>query len=670
MSTIAAKPSSASQAWVDRAITISVSILALLGIILSFLRTGITAAIFYSFGIAIYAALFVRVVLHLKRITQGSNAAWPWRHPILFSAAIALAAGTILEFLTLIGAPASSPFSLEDWGKKRLLVFAAICFLATPIMFHCHPRTVDERVSIRLKTSSVAGQLQTLPILAGTTLLFSFLAALVCGVFTWDTEAVINRALLLLIYTIFGALIISRLVKKIAERPELAFVVIALLAGSYLSFSLPAITGTSWDGQIHFDRSLGLSYLTSSEYGDAEIMLVNLPAEQFSNPDQAMKDLDAAYQTEIAQKQIATRTGLFSPVAGESLLNINTIGYIPSAIGLWLGRLLRLPINGIFILGRWMNAICYSCVMACAIRIIPFKKLLLFAIGLLPTSIYLASNYSYDPWVTAFLSLGIAMILNERSENGNEKLSSNRILLIMLVIFIGLCPKAIYFPVIAMMYLIPSSRFADKRDYRKYCFAVFVFGCLMFASFVLPMVFSQSAQAGDARGGEDVNALGQIMFILSNPIEYLSIMARFLSSYIFTNSASYSLSYSYMQALIDYLPQLINIPLVYLILAAILDGREQSAFNVVQSVLLFALFLFTILLVATSLYVSFTPVGLDTVNGCQHRYLLPALFIPLSLVNLPICRKRTSYKTVAICICNATAIIACDLLVVYAPVFS
>ena len=43
-------------------------------------------------------------------------------------------------------------------------------------------------------------------------------------------------------------------------------------------------------------------------------------------------------------------------------------------------------------------------------------------------------------------------------------------------------------------------------------------------------------------------------------------------------------------------------------------------------------FLFTVILVATALYVSFTPVGLGTVNGCQSRYLLPLLVPCLSFI--------------------------------------
>ena len=43
--------------------------------------------------------------------------------------------------------------------------------------------------------------------------------------------------------------------------------------------------------------------------------------------------------------------------------------------------------------------------------------------------------------------------------------------------------------------------------------------------------------------------------------------------------------------------------------------------------------LFSLVLVATALYVSFTPVGLATVNGCQTRYVIPVL-VPALAVGL------------------------------------
>lgn len=655
--------------WNEEAtINLIIAGVALCGIVISFLRTGITAAIFYSFFFVFYAFLTARTLKALKELYQPQSSLFLLRHPIVFSIVLALLGGIVLEFLTLIGAPASSPAVIGDWGKKRLIIFAMLTFPVAPYIFRLTQRLnrtncpVQQIRAHRTLTPSIPFLAFVIPVILGVT-------ALVCGVTIWHTSAVLQRALFLLLCIFLGLFLLLWIKRSLYGQPELAFLIIALASTSFLSFSLPTVTGTSWDAQIHFDRSLGLSYLTSGQYGEAEAMLVNLPSEQFSDPDKAVQDLSESYDAEKTDKAILTRTGLFAPVSGESLLTITTIGYIPSALGLWIGRLLGLPINGIVILGRLANAISYCVVMTYAIRVIPNKKYLLLAIGLLPTSLFLAANYSYDPWVISFLSLGIAMILRERASEPKMPISKNRILGISLVLFLGLCPKAIYFPVIALMYLIPSSRFSSKRSYHKFCRAVFLFGCIMFSSFILPMIFSTSVQAGDIRGGENVNSLDQIKYILTHPVDYLLVEAKFMSSYMLTNSAGYSLSYAYMGSLATYVPQLINLPLFWLLAVSAVDNSEQPKFTLVQSVLLVLLTIFIVFLVSSSLYVSFTPVGYETVNGCQPRYLLPILLVPLSIINIKHLGGVAKRSDMLIFLVGSIAIIACNLLVVLGTPF-
>ena len=42
----------------------------------------------------------------------------------------------------------------------------------------------------------------------------------------------------------------------------------------------------------------------------------------------------------------------------------------------------------------------------------------------------------------------------------------------------------------------------------------------------------------------------------------------------------------------------------------------------------------TACLVATSMYIAFTPVGMGTINGCQPRYMLPLFFPAMMLLGV------------------------------------
>ena len=48
--------------------------------------------------------------------------------------------------------------------------------------------------------------------------------------------------------------------------------------------------------------------------------------------------------------------------------------------------------------------------------------------------------------------------------------------------------------------------------------------------------------------------------------------------------------------------------------------------NIIYKLIVYTSMFATVVLVATSLYVMFTPVAASTINGCQYRYLLPMVF--------------------------------------------
>ncbi len=163
-------------------------------------------------------------------------------------------------------------------------------------------------------------------------------------------------------------------------------------------------------------------------YGDpvfteSEIELVAVPwvennSLQFDEVHDAEMDLNDLHLSQIASGEVNSSSGFVAAVTGESLRNISTIAYIPCALGLWLGRLLSLPLLTCFALGRLFNLFAYVVVTAIAILYIPKWKSLIATVALLPYAVYLASNYSYDPWVTGFLLLAVALVLRGVVEAG------------------------------------------------------------------------------------------------------------------------------------------------------------------------------------------------------------------------------------------------------------
>lgn len=634
----------------------------------------IYATIFYAFVlILLYSASIRTYWLYSHQLfqTYGSSKT---RNIFVSVLAISILFGVVLEGLTLIGSPLSSPLQLSSWNLQRLAAFFLLCFFVSTYAcahFLSHKNNCTQASISKCNASS---NLNALSITAFLIVAVGA-AALLSGIFPWRLSGSVNRAFFLAICILVVVITLVVLRQKGSSRPELIFLTAALVSGTFLCFALPPVTAISPDDQIHFDRSLGLSYLGRSEYSDSEIQLAHVPwvidsVVQFNDLDKVIDELDSSHSKAIETGSLHTLDGFFSPVAVSSLLNITYIGYIPSAIGLWLGRLLGLPLTGIVILGRWANLLSYCGVFYFAIKNIPSKKTLMTVIALLPTSLYLASNYSYDPWVISMLALSFSNLCRELSKS-DKTITLDGIVTICFPMLLGLCPKAVYFPVIGLLFLFPTSKFLSPSHRRVFFAGVVIFGVLVVSTFILPLFFSSAAIAGDARGGTDVNSGEQIAFIISHPIDFIKTLVAFLVDYISPiNSDQYSISYFYMGTLSTEVRCFATIPFVLIIVTALCDGQGATRLNAGAIAWILFIVACTLGLVATSLYVSFTPVGLNWVNGCQARYILPILFLPLAIIGT--CKStigETESATIqyAPIIAVGVLTVICNLLLVIAP---
>ena len=601
----------------------------------AFIFMPINAAFFFSFfgiGFTIYAVYIVHLLIRnevpferdvfLRRIAS-----------ILLGSLIC---GVLLECLTIIGDPAVSVLSLRSWSLLRAFVFACLSFFFISSAFVCKnsknlsehidgPKGFTTAVKVRgiLSTSIFAAV-----VLSCLVILLDLVVAFSIRAFCDDSSARMSFLLLISLEVLISFVTY----KSGLIRFYNCVLLCILFIGSFISFALPPITGWSWDDQIHYDHALGLSYLGRSSYDSSDEILVHVPWSVPSIPElgtERMKDAElsvaSSYGSTAADYKISN--SFVSPVDQSSLAVMSTVGYIPSAIGLWTARLLHLARPLQFILGRFFNLISYAVLCAWAIRVCPRKKTLVAAISLLPTSVYIAAQYSYDAMVTSWLLFAVCFLLKELYQP-EKRLGVGAGFILFASFTFGLAPKAIYFPLLGLMLLMPAGKFKDHRSCRNFKMLVVAFALTMILSFALPMLFSTSVQAGDARGGSDVSAIGQILFILQHPIQYLGVLWRFIVQYISpVVSDQYSVWLAYLGMVTSRFAWLATCPFIILV-ACVASGDKSKNRTFSRSKALFVLFLVlvTVALVATALYVSFTPVGHWTVNGCQPRYLIPLIF--------------------------------------------
>ena len=552
----------------------------------------------------------------------------------------AFAAAVIWEGCTVLGSPASHFSSIADWNKKRLIFFFIISYCAIFFLF-------QSGFSLKASLHSVVTRLRAADCISLLTVAFFivFGCSTIAFVFGLITAAV--YFLLVSISSVFTAC--SGIWKRSSGLPG-AFFVAAFSIGVFLVVSTPITTGISWDDQIHYSNALSTSFLFETQKTDTDISFTDEAVRRAQGYDEPSlshfdrteilehsRELNDSYRLDVDSGHVRVNKH------DEFVYTLSSIGYIPSAIGLWLARLLHFDFSSMIQFARICNLFSYCLAIAIAIKVTPSKKGLFAFVGMLPTSIFLASCFSYDAWLISFTILGFAYFLRYAWGDLNE-FTVHNISLAFLFTFLGLAVKAVYFPIIGLFFMVPRNRFADSKQRIHYYAAVFVLGLIAFASFVLPFLFSTASgsNVGDMRGGSDVNSGQQIAFILADPLRYAEILANYFSTYYLNpiTSSKYALNFAYLGTLsarvsLNAIRGLVEVlPAACLLVVGLLSSDSASVKHVGIAQFLWSsfVFLFTAVLVATALYVSFTPVGLGTVNGCQSRYLLPLLVPCLSFI--------------------------------------
>lgn len=403
-------------------------------------------------------------------------------------------------------------------------------------------------------------------------------------------------------------------------KAERVFLVIALSAGMYLAVFQPRTTLVTWDDEIHYNKVVELSYISDCRISNADqYMTRRILAKDFrinvaKENDQMLNSLYYGEENTYSE----------NPRVYANLYN--TVGYIPAAVSHAIGRGLHLPFTWIFVLGRVSNLLVYTLLIYFGMKKLHSGKWIVLTIALFPTNLFQACNYSYDYWVNSWTIFALCYLFG-LTQNTEQKVRYKDYAIILGSLFVGLGPKAIYFPLILFALMFKSEQYEGKKQmWICRCATLFVM-LVVISTFMLSFI-TVGPGTGDSRGGGDVNAALQVQFILQNPVEYTKILLNFLfGTYLrIENSGDYTNLMGYLGKSIFETYSMLSLGIAMLV-----DREKEKVLNwKIRSFVTIILF-GTVSLVATALYISFTPVGHNTVNGCQFRYLLPLIF-PLTYI--------------------------------------
>lgn len=575
---------------------------------------------------------------------------------------IDLGISVLIEFLTILGTKTGSVLSVASWQPKRMAIVLAALVVLTMLATEYLPvkddaNGVNNVDNVRPSRLSKKGKVQ-LRHAAPYVIAAAVVALLIC-IIPANVSAASRAILVVFVEISLGALAYNAC--SPAFRPERIFIAIAFGTGLAIMAAFPVSNLFSWDDEVHYSNAVSLSYIADVETTASDRMIVELfhsepgishdasfsrwkPEGNVDYERQWNQEEVYGYLSELNEANTVSTVGKTDGVS-RIVTQFCSFAYIPSAFGLWLGRLLHLSFTACFVLGRFMNLAFYVAVFSLAIRIIPVKKTLMGVVGLLPTNLFLAANYSYDFWLTSLLALGVAMLIRELLDG--TPLTTSRCFALFFVFFMALAPKAVYFPLLALLLLIPRSKFVSDRQRKLFYLTGVLVALLAVATFALPL-FETGGGSGDARGGSDVNSSAQVSYILADPAGAAYVICRYMAKeYLAVANIDLSLmNWSYLGSLQGLYPFTTGAPLLLLVMVSMTDGTARAGFPSSISARVWTLFLvgITVFLSCTALYISFTAVGSPTVAGMQPRYLLPFV-VPVSAIVLNVSfEKRPSER--------------------------
>lgn len=395
------------------------------------------------------------------------------------------------------------------------------------------------------------------------------------------------------------------------DKLHIYFFIAGLFIGIIFIILQPSATFYSWDDQIHF-KNVNELVAGNAKWNIGEFSMIDTSAV-------GRNSINSIEEQENQMKYLNNQNKSGYSSYGGKFLHYNSVAYIPSFIGFRLSRLIGLPFSICFKIGKVFNLVAYLLLISAAIKIAKIGKKLIAVIGLTPTCLFLASQYSYDPAVTSGIILGITMLINWLVDK-EYLVTFKRLLFFLIIMMYGCLSKAVYIPLILLFIIVPKDRFKSiKQCIMVKCGIVFI--CLaILSTFILPTV-SNNMTADDRGGNTSVSE--QLKVITEHPIGYANVLKD-------TMLKNYSSNFLGTGTLLHlaYIPNNnANVYYLFLLLLLFVWATDYSKYSLKcsQRISIIVLLFGVILFVWTALYLAFTPIGLNTINGVQPRYFLPLL---------------------------------------------
>ncbi len=410
-------------------------------------------------------------------------------------------------------------------------------------------------------------------------------------------------------------------IQKKNGKPEYLFAFLYLFLGIFYMAINPLYAVP--DEGMHFQRAYGISegaFVTENPdggIGTGSMLPKNL---LYGNKGGSMKLIDIldGREVELSEEEVFSdywNTALYSPFT-----------YTTQVFGVAVGKVFSRKVFFIAYCGRFAAWLAAGCILFFAIRYIPFGKNTLAAISLLPMNMHEAISLAGDTFTfavaMAFLSFVLYLRYTKKGVMGKREYA----FLYILLFFLASC-KIVYVPLCLLAFLIPAERFGGGRNYGKHVLLSIV---EVFLTSGIWLAISMHILGGQS-GGKSTE---QVRYILSHPLEYIEAAVNTTVTY------GEGLAKGMLGASLGWLNIAVNSGIIAMVAInlAYVCIHERGVWGNGGSnwprIWMAGSAACVVAVMYTSLYVHWTELGKNMIDGLQGRYFLPVLFpFLLSLKN-------------------------------------
>lgn len=415
------------------------------------------------------------------------------------------------------------------------------------------------------------------------------------------------------------------------KNNKIKFEKMFLIVGSMLSCMfivlLPNRLNISYDDQIHYKNIVALSHYPDKSVSVAEDdYYLSCFVPQLKN---SCDVKDKSYHN-IINDSYSKRTS----VGYNENITYKSVVYMPVAIAMMILRGIGLNLSLIILGAKLAGMLFYLYIVYRGMKHLKNGKMVVAAASTMPGAMFIIANFNYDYWLIGLTLYSTCYIVGEY-QNPDKYIKIKDFVYIIASTLLGIAVKVVYIPLLGIIAFLPKKKFEKKKGIVAFrCFFCGIVICAIIGFAIL--IFGGGLGIGDTRGGEEINAMGQIKYILSNPLQYTKTLLTFINDYwSIKKIPDYNTATAYLMKPAGYWGYVA----AFMLLVMLYDRSDNNTVKWYLSASSILIGFITSCMVATALYVVYNPVGSLSIVGCQARYLFPIIvsgMLVVSRIYIPI----------------------------------